>query len=314
MCKLFSSLMLFICLSFNGYVNAKENEHSSKKVYAQIKDIYNPTIQDYYLIQDYLAKGEREGLEKLNYTARRQRNCKIIGNSPDLMPESGMIAVNTDVDDRENCLVLYASFNLHYPAGLKRLIQLVKESDFKGHILYHMGGWPDLEGGSLTLAHVPFAFKPCCFKEAKKLGFKRALWLDTSVIPLVSLNTIFAMIEEKGYFSIKNCHQVGPYCNSKTAAYFGLTHKQTYKIVSCQAGFLGVDFTTDQGNKIIDLWYQAAKDTHAFYSARSDQTALSLVLHQCNLTCLPDCTVNTHSPRRRTPSTLFVVDRRFVQH
>jgi hypothetical protein len=292
-----------------------KSNHSSDLIYEQIKDIYHPTLEDYYLIQNYLTYGEREGLEKLkHHYGSRQRNLKIIGSSIDELPQSEIIPVNTDIKDKQNCLVLYASFNLHYPDGLKRLIKSVKESDFKGHILYHIGGWPDLKGGSLKLAHVPYAFKVCCFKEAQKLGYKRILWLDCSVIPLVSLNTIFAMIKEKGYFSIKNSHKVGPYCNAQAASYFGYTLEETNHILSCQAGFLGVDLTTEHGKKIIDLWYQAAKDENAFYSSRPEQNALSLILYKCNLTSIPNRTENNsrqHCPR---PDTLFLVDRNFVKH
>ncbi|NGX52906.1 MAG: hypothetical protein KR126chlam5_01212 [Candidatus Anoxychlamydiales bacterium] len=314
--------------SMQTYVIGKAS-HSSDAIYEQIKDIYHPTLEDYYLIQNYLTNGAREGLEKLTYTAARQRNIKIIGPSVNELPQSEIIPVNTDIEDKQNCLVLYTSFNVRYPDGLKRLIKIVKESDFKGHILYHLGGWPDLEGGSLTLAHVPFAFKVCCFKEAQKLGYKRVLWLDSSIIPLVSLNSIFTMIEEKGYFTIRNSHNVGPYSNHTAVAYFGYTLEETHHILACQAGFLGVDLTTEHGEKIIDLWYLAAKDENAFYSTLSDQIALSLILHKSNLTSISDLTehdfrrshsrhdtLNEDDYRRchPRPNTLFLVDRNFVQY
>ncbi|MBI2742464.1 MAG: hypothetical protein HYX48_00910 [Chlamydiales bacterium] len=297
-------LLASLCFSF----------HSSDEVYKQIKDIRRPTLQDYYLIQEYLSHGEREGLERLKDTEQRQRSFKIIGEALHEKPLSGLIAVNSKIEERENCLVLYASFNMHYPDGLRRLIQIVERSDFKGHILYHFGGWPDLAGGSLVLAHVPHAFKACCFKEAQRLGYKRVLWLDSSIFPVVSLNLIFKMIQEKGYFTIGNFHQVGPYCNADTAAHFGFTLEETYHLLSCQSGFIGVDLTTPQGREVVDLFYRAAQDKHGFFSARSDQTALSLILHKLKLTDIPDLTkvVPLKSYARR--DTLFVVDRAFVQY
>jgi len=304
---------LFIFLSF--YVQAhQENTHSSDAVYKQIQDIYHPSIQDYHLIQQYLSHGEREGLEQLKDTEKRQRNFKIIGNHPDELPQRGLIAVNSTLDEKENCLVLYASFNLHYQDGLKRIINLVKESDYKGHILYYFGGWPDLEGGSLPLAHVPHAFKACCMKEAQRLGYKRILWLDASIVPLVSLNTIFKMVAEKGYFTIGNYHYVGPFCSPQVAAYFGFTHEETHHLLSCQSGFIGVDATTEQGKKVIELFYCAAKDKMPFFSARSDQTVLSLILHQLNLYDFPDLTKVVPMQRYARPDSLFVVDRLFVQY
>lgn len=302
-------LLLFLCV-----LQLIHCDEEAKVVYGKIKDIRHPTLLDYYLIQNYLTHGKREGLENLKDTEKRQRDFKLIGKFPEEMPKEGLIPVNCKPDDRENCLVLYASFNLHYPDGLKRLIKLISESDFKGHILYHLGGWPDLEGGSLVLAHVPHAFKACCFKEAQRLGFKRLLWLDVSIVPVVSLNTIFQMIAKKGYFTIGNYHSIKEYCNPETAAYFGYTLEETNKLLSCQSGFIGVDLTTDNGKKVVDLFYRAAQDKHGYFSARSDQTALSLILHRLQLLDFPDLTKVAPLKSMVREQTLFIVDRPYVQY
>lgn len=289
-------------------------DEDANAIYQQIKDICHPTREDFHHIQNYLTDGKREGLEKLKDTEKRQRDFKIIGNSPEEMPQAGIIPVNSTIEDKENCLVLYASFNLHYPDGLRRLIKLVSASDFKGHIRYYFGGWPDLEGGSLVLAHVPHAFKACCFKEAERLGYKRILWLDCSIVPLISLNTIFKMIEKKGYFTIGNYHSVGDYCNPQTAAYFGYTLEETKKLLSCQSGFIGVDLTTENGKKVVDAFYLAAQDKDGYFSARSDQTALSLILHQLILLDFPDLTKVVPLQFFARNDSLFLVDRPFVQY
>lgn len=300
-----SALCFLVAVAISSVIISPFQHSSANAIYQHIQDIYHPTLQDYYLIQDYLTHGKREGLELLEDTERLQRTMKIIGTEPHEIPQSGVISVNSSLEERENCLVLYASFNLHYPEGLKRLIELVKHSDFVGHIIYHIGGWPDLEGGSLTLAHVPFAFKICCIKEAQRLGYKRVLWLDTSIVPRVSLNSIFERIEKKGYFTVGNYHSVGQYCNAQAAAYFNFTPQETARIQSVQAGFLGVNFTHENGKNIVDSLYRAAQDKHAFYSARSDQNALSLILRQLNLSDFPDMGRGNQ---------LFFTDRAFVQH
>jgi hypothetical protein len=160
-------------------------------VYRKIQDIYHPTVNDYRLIQDYLTNGERPLLYRLENYAQKARDFKIIG---DALPQSKVIAVNSCKMVRENCILLYSSYNFDYQKGLKRIIEILVKSDYKGHILYYIGGWPNVEGGSLLLAHVPYAFKVAAFKEAERLGYKRAFWLDASVIPLVSMNQIFAIM------------------------------------------------------------------------------------------------------------------------
>ena len=150
-------------------------------MYAQIRDLKHPTEDDYRLIQTYLASGNRPFLHRLKDYEQRAKDIKIIGRRPREAPRSGSAAVNCSPDDRNRCVLVYSSFNERYPQGLERLVELIKHSDFKGHVLYRVGGWPDAEGGSLTLAHLPYAFKVCYFKEAERLGFKRIFWLDAAI-------------------------------------------------------------------------------------------------------------------------------------
>lgn len=253
-------------------------------IYSQLENFYHPSNEDYQFVQYFLTYGERGNLSRLGESAAGPQNIRITGFTHDERPKSGMIPVNCPSDDRENCLVIYASFNLNYPQGLKRLLKHAIESDFCGHVLYRLGGWPDTEGGSLSLAHVPNAFRVSFFKEARRLGFKRVLWLDTDAVPLVSLNTLFGMIAEKGYLAAGNTHTIGKYMNPQAAAYFGLTVEDTQRIPSCSAGIFGVDFSTEIGRTIIDKWYKAARDSDAFYTPRSDQNALSIILHQLGAT------------------------------
>jgi hypothetical protein len=179
-------------------------------------------------------------------------------------------------------------------------------------VIYRLGGWPNVEGGSLILAHVPYAFKVCYFKEVERLGYKRALWLDTSVVPLVSLNEIFKSIQDKGLFVMGNTTMVGPYTNPQSAAYFGLTHLQTFKIPSCSAGLFGVDFTQAIGKTVIDQLYHAAHDPDAFFSARSDQNALSILLYQMGIKEFTPIDKLPHSQEEIRGDSLFLLDRESV--
>lgn len=281
-------------------------------IYQQIEDIMHPTIHDYRFLQNHLTYGNRPQLERLADMYYRAKMIKLIGSSPQELPKSGQIPINCDPLDRENCLLLYATFNDQYPRGLERLLNLVVKSDFKGHLLYQLGGWPDLEGGSLVLSHVPYAFKAAFFKEAQRLGFKKVLWLDVSVVPLVNLNTIFEKIKKEGYFVMGNSHTLGKFMNPYTAAYFGLTHKQTYQIPSCSSGLFGIDLTKPVGTNLIDLWYKAAFDEDAYFSARSDQTVLSILLYQHHITDFESLEKMPHSFYEIKEDSLFWLDREYV--
>ena len=307
-------LATFFSLLFSPHLAA--SEPSFPPVYSDIKDIYHPTIDDYRLLQQYLSSEKRD-LSQLCDFAWVVKNIKIIGESAEELPRSECIAVNCSKEDKENCIILYASFNRNYPQALMRLANLIKTSDFQGHVLYRIGGWPNTEEGDLLLAHVPYAFKVCMFQEAKRLGYKRCLWLDTAFIPVVSLNTIFKMIDEKGYFVVDcSTHKIGPFMNTEAAAAFGLTLEETQKIPSCSAGIFGIDFRNRTGALLVDRLYTAAHDKNAFFSARSDQNALSIILYQSGITDFISLKRIPHTEIGQTvqPDSLFVLDRLFAQN
>lgn len=282
--------------------------------YGQVRDIYHPKNEDYQALQKFLSKGKRPALARLDDFQKRMRHFCIIGTKPEEMPQCGKITVNCSEDDKENCLLVYASFNKSYPKGLRKLVNFVAKSDFKGHILYRIGGWPNVEEGDLKLAHVPYAFKPCFFREAQALGYQRVLWLDTSILPLVSLNHIFETIAAKGYFTLGNGHHVGPFMNEKAAAALKTTLGECFKIPSCSAGLFGVDFSNEKAAHAVARWYQAANDPDAYFSARAEQNALSVILYQEGLQELApaETLVNTGQPV--STMTLFKIDRGFVQY
>ena len=285
--------------------------YKSHPVYSQIEDILHPTHEDFLLVQDYLKNGHHES-DQLGDRKNSIANLRIIGNSPNLTPEFKMIAVNCSEEDRENCVITYASFNAHFPRGVKRLVDKIVNSDFKGHVLYWIGGWPNVEGGSLVLAHVPEAFKPSAFKKAESMGFKRVLWLDSSMVPVASLNTVFDMIANFGHFARGNTHDIGWYMNENTANSFGYSLSEVYNVPSCSAAIFGVDYTKPIGHKIIDQWYQKAHDKHAFFSARVDQNALTLVLYKNNLENNINYGLIAEGFHELRLNTLFVLDRSYI--
>lgn len=305
-------LLLSLSMWAFSYLHA-DDPYAPIDVYSKVSDLYNPTLDDYRLIQHYLRHGERSIITRLKDYQPNARNLKIIGDIPDEYPEWGIIAVNCDENDRENCLVMYSSFNKNYPRGLKRLVKIVSETDFKGHIIYRLGGWPNVEGGSLVLAHVPYAFKVSALKEAQRLGFKRALWLDTAIVPIVSLNEIFSMIQNKGYFIMGNSHMIGPYMHPDVANAFAVPYDETFYIPSCSAGITGIDFTNEKGVEILDRWYQAAHNAVAFFSPRSDQNALSIILYRMGISCdLINIEKLAHNRNEIRPDSLLLIERGYV--
>lgn len=314
-CKISAYRKLMICFSlcyfFAMHNLEAEDIYADIPVYKELSSLTNPTLDDLRKVQHYLTYGERSIIEYLQDYKPNARNIKIIGDTPNEMPQYGDIPVNCEESERENCVIVYSTFNKNYPRGLKRLVRFVENSDFKGHMIYRLGGWPNISGGSLVLAHVPYAFKVCMFKEVEAMGFKRAFWIDTSILPVVSLNEIFEMIKEKGYFAMGNSHNIGPYMTSPAIDAFGLTIEEANHIPSCSAGITGIDFTTDIGQKILKGWYTAAENKVAFFSPRSDQNALSIILYTLGLDLCPIERL-AHNKNAINKDTLLLIEREFV--
>jgi hypothetical protein len=285
---------------------------TSGMIYDSIKDLRHPTMYEYHRLQKYLSEGMRPRLSCLKDNESRVRKFRIIGKSSHERPLYEKVCVNCDENEMTNCLIVYASFNKGFPKGLKRLVDQVASSDFKGHILYRIGGWPNMEEGDLRLAHIPYAFKPCFFKEAKRLGYQKVLWLDTSIKPVISLNHIFQEIEKRGVFTLANGWTVGPFMNNDAAKALGVTLEEAFHIPSCSAGLFGIDFSNEKASKIFDLWYEKAHDAKPFFSARSDQNVLSVILHQMGFHDLfpPEMMVEVNQPI--SENTFFMIDRNFV--
>ena len=301
------SLLLFTAYFCFGHAFDEE----VLEAYAQVSDIYHPTFADLRTIQTYFSSYDRP-YERMGPKAHIIHDFKLIGESPEELPIVHCIPVNCTDEMRENCIITYASFNQRYPLGVKRLINSICRSDFIGHLRYRIGGWPNVEGGDLVLSHIPFAFKACFFKEVQKMGYKRILWIDSSILPVVSLNQIFEMIAEEGYFILENWHTLGDYMNPYAAEAFGLTVEEVCSIKSCQALLIGIDFSNAKATELIDRWYAAAKHPYAFYSVLSDQNALSILLYQMGMDRLKPLQSLGHI-REAHPNMLFAIDRDFVK-
>lgn len=264
---------------------------SIESIYNKISNILNPTEEDYKILQHYLLEGERSYLDWLNIFIEdprdghrydlRVRSLRLIKDNKEPVLET--VYCNTSPDDRDICIISYASFNGWYPDGVRRLRSRLQEVEFHGHYIYRIGGWPDIAGGSLQLAHVPYSFKICMFKEALSYGYKKILWLDTSIIPLQDLSSLFEIIEKKGYLIASDSYTFSSYINEKVLNYFNLSFDESKAIEAVAAGIVGFDFTNNHAKKIFDAWSTVAFELDGFLSPRCDQTGLALVLYQLNL-------------------------------
>jgi hypothetical protein len=280
-----------------GILNAVSDYAADfEEICNQIPDIYHPTYKDFALVENYLNNAERPYLKWLDtfYENRdgfrmdlRMRNMKLLD------PITGRcdfkvhrVCFNQSEDNKEQCVVCYASFNHNY--GYPRKILGMKkwfwDKNFKGHFLYQMGGWPNTCEGSLRLAPVPYAFKVCMMKEAKRLGYKKALWLDTSMNPQKNFNKLFNILERDGYILLSNNpFRLRDHGSEISRKSFGLTEDEYREIYQAVGGIIGINFDHPKGQALFEAWYQAARDFDPFLSPRSDQPVLGAIAYKLGL-------------------------------
>jgi hypothetical protein len=292
-------------------------------IYDQVSDPIHPKRRDWVKIQEFLSHGKRDELRKLEeavdpganlYDYRnRVRRLRLISDHFWEAPQFKIEAIGCSEEERDICVITYASYNKRYPQAVQLLGQQLKEIGFKGHFLYRIGGWPDLEGGSLKLAHVPYAFKPCLFQEAKRLGYKKVLWLDASIRPIISLQKAFETIEKQGYLFYGSGHTITPYSTREAIEWFGLTVEEARKIPSLAAGIVGFNLTHPKGSQALDRWMEAARAEIPFLTSRCDQNSLSMIAHLLDMTEWEPPATLTHQKEAISDKTRFFIDYESVQ-
>lgn len=259
-------------------------------VYHSISDIKHPSWFDYRRIEKFLKKGKRPELKLMGEAIEpggalfdyncRARRFRMVGDWPWKGPQFEIVPFNCSMNDKKICILTYASYNQNYPLGIEKIKEKLKAIGFKGHFVYRIGGWPDLKNGSLKLAHVPYAFKPCFLKEIDELGYELVLWLDASIRPMKNLDLVFRQIEEKGYFFYPSGHTLAPYCNREVMEAMGEAVQNAKEIESVAAGIFGLNLKTTKGRELMNRWYAAAQDEVPFFSSRPDQNSLSILVNQ----------------------------------
>jgi hypothetical protein len=310
----FALFLLFFHPSFQTYLQ-------EERVYRSIQDITHPTTEDYLRLQEYLSHGKRAYLKLLGQNIRpdfvgnydeRARKFRLIGPTKEEMPLSETICYHCSLEDKDVCILSYASYNKNYKRGIERLKQVLQKMGYKGHFVYQIGGWPNLSEKSLRFAHVPYAFKTFFFRELQKKGYKKVLWLDCSILPLQPLDFVFATLEKQGYFGYATSHPVGDYINRHVLDSFHLSYQEACTIKTVETGILGLDFSKPIAHKILDLWEESLKNG-GFLSSRPEQNAFSIIAHRLGLFHWEDASKRPCNKEEISPDAAFFVDWAYIQ-
>jgi hypothetical protein len=183
--------------------------------------------------------------------------------------------------------VLFASHNRIYPEKVRTLLSELKEIGYSGHVLVRIGGFPNTQNGGLKLCHVPYAFKVAFLEEAKALGYKEVLWLDSSVHPLTNLEMVFSEIKRNGYFftSLGSLQDNAPAHRSEAAEAMGISTMLYDKIPHISAIIFGVNLENPKALRFIEDWHSEMESVYPCLSWFPEELSLSVVTWR--LRCKP---------------------------
>lgn len=101
----------------------------------------------------------------------------------------------------------------------------------------------------------PYAFKIYCFREALKMGYRKILWLDSSVYAIKNIQPIWDIIETDGYIMQYAGQFAGTWANDKCLSYFNITRDEAMLMeMYGNAGLLGLDFNFEISNSFFEEW------------------------------------------------------------
>lgn len=313
----FFFLSAAVLVTAKGFSEIKEKAYVKEFRYSGVTplyktmDIYHPTREDYEKIESFI-RGNGWFYKNFRDYQKNAQNVRFFGVEEGEVPKKEIVVMNTTADDKECCIVSYASYNKNYTRGQQRIKQTLEELGYKGHFFYRTGGWPDLESGSLKTAHLVYTFKPAMMREAARMGYKKVLWLDCSIIPVTDLENIFQIIEEKGLFVFGGYHPIGPYTSEACCSSFGIDFQSTFDLPTFSSGIFGLDLTSKLGKRVLHEWSKAARSEVRWVTSRPDQSCLSIILHLLGVDFWVDRRLRANSINQQKDDSLFVVDRAYV--
>jgi len=190
---------------------------------------------------------------------------------------------------KDYCVVSFGK-GYNFVRGLERLQLRCEELNIP------FLGFTDYPEKCPTHQESPFAFKFFCISEALKQGYKKILWLDTSVIIKRSIDDIFNHLEMKGYFFLYN-HDLGSFCHDKALTTLNITREESFNLPCMQGTNFGLNFNYKCVQQFFtrvmelsldgitfpgphnNLKFKASKDIRV-KGHRHDQTAMSVVALQ----------------------------------
>ncbi len=255
------------------------------------REVINPshvTVEEYQKIQECLRSITDLPPMATDRCAYYFQWVRFVGTDPSETPIFETAYLNNDPVDRRNCIVLYVSYNGPYPGNVYDILAALRKLEFNGHVIYRIGGYPNLENGSLKTIDVPYAFKAYAMQEAYLLGYQNILWLDSSMTPVRDLTSFFHMLEVHGYFAMTSGSNIKAevdkgWINRQALAAMKINYQIAAKVPHITTPVFGINTASPKGREILKQFCRMAEEKKSFFCDWVDEAPVSAILYTMHL-------------------------------
>lgn len=100
-----------------------------------------------------------------------------------------------------------------------------------------------------------YAFKIYALKRAIDAGFRYVLWMDTSFQPIASIEPLWKIVEDQGWFVAKQADaKLGSWISDDVLTRWGIARDMVMETPLCYSGIVGLDLKSDVGRAIWRDW------------------------------------------------------------
>lgn len=122
--------------------------------------------------------------------------------------------------------------------------------------------YSDYPNGCPPQAQHKYAFKIFAITEALRLGFRYILWLDVGVTPVASIEPLWRVVEDQGWYvgqqdaerTGDGCGRLGPWCSDDALAIYGIDRETAMGIPLVRSGIVGLDMENPVARRIWETW------------------------------------------------------------
>ena len=246
----------------------------SEKNIDDILNKYYPPANHFYNYEDFRNRCTNGFRQKIIDTSLPQKNLYTIGNG----------------GNHTNCIVCCTSFShehtdnssTRYNAS-KNIVKSLEEVGFNGHVYIFNGGFPNPTGIEMKYIGVPYCFKIFMMLEAKKIGFKNVIWIDSNCYAINNPQPLFDVLENEQTLLMTNL-----YNNNYDAMSFRETIELLNSITNTNlhdANYIitivfGLNLDSEIIMKIIDEYYDMVKLGLPFLSIFPEEIVLSSIFNK----------------------------------